>query len=99
MERLLNLNQSVFRPSDSSITHEMFEVFDFNLPLEVRSVFLDIFKAFDKVWHKRLPYKFKSVGVSGELYDLPENYLSDRFQRIILNGQTSSWRAVLAGVP
>ena len=28
-----------------------------------------------------------------------ENYLSGRFQRVVLNGQTSSWRLVLAGVP
>ena len=39
------------------------------------------------------------MGVSGELYNLLENYLSDRFQRVLLNGQTLSWRPVLAGVP
>ena len=37
--------------------------------------------------------------VSGELYNLLENNLLDRFQRVLLNGQTSSWRPVLAGVP
>ena len=39
------------------------------------------------------------MGISGELYKLLENYLSRRFQRVVLNGQTSSWRPVLAGVP
>ena len=39
------------------------------------------------------------MGISGELYNLLENYLSGRFQRVVLNGQTSSWRLVLAGVP
>ena len=39
------------------------------------------------------------MGISGELYNLLGNYLSDRFQRVILNGQTSSWRPVIAGVP
>ena len=54
-EDLLNPNQSGFRPSDScinqllAITHETFEAFDCNLPLEVRSIFLDISKACDKV--------------------------------------------------
>ena len=67
--------------------------------LEVRSVFLDISKAFDKVWHKGLLYKLKSMGISGELYNLLENYLSGRFQRVVSNGQTLSWRSVLAGVP
>ena len=56
-ENLLNPIQSGFRPSDScinqpvAITHEIFEAFDCNPSLEVRSVFLDISKAFDKVWH------------------------------------------------
>ena len=104
-EKLLNPNQSGFRPSDSSvnqllaITHEIFEAFVCNPPLEVRSVFLDISKAFDKVWHKGLLYKLKSLGISGELYNLLETYLSGRFRRVVLNGKTSSWRPVLAGVP
>ena len=103
-ERLLNPNQSGFRPSDScinqllAITHKIFQSFDCNPPLEVRSVFLDISKAFEKVWHEGLLYKLKSMGFSGELYNL-ENYLSGRFQRVILNGQNSSWRQVLAGAP
>ena len=104
-ENLLNPNQSGFRPSEScinqliAITHEIFEAFDCNPSLEVRAVFLDISKAFEQVWHEGLLYKLKSMGISGELYNLLENYLSGRFQRVILNGQTSSWRPVLAGVP
>ena len=103
-ERLLNRNQSGFRPSDSyinqlAITHEMFEAFDCNPTLEVRSVFLNISKAFDKVWHEGLLFKLRSMGISGELYNLLGNYLSGRFQRVVLNEQTSSWRPVIAGVP
>ena len=104
-EKLLNPNQSSFCPSDShinellAITHKIFEAFDCNPPLEVRSVFLDISKAFDKVWYEGLLYKLKSMGISGELYNLLENYLSGRFQRVILNGQHSSWKPILEGVP
>ena len=104
-EQLLNPNQSRFHPSNScinqllAISHEIFEAFNCNTPPEIRSVFLDISKAFDKVWHEDLLYKYQSMGISGTLYKLLENYLSGRLQRVVLNGQTSSWRPVLAGVP
>ena len=57
---LLNSNQSGFRPGDScvnqliSITHEICKAFGANPSLEVRGVFLDLSKAFDKVWHDGL---------------------------------------------
>ena len=72
-DSLLNSNQSGFRPGDScinqllAITHEIFEAFDCNPSLEVRSVFLDISKAFDKVWQEGLLFKIKSMGISGEV--------------------------------
>ena len=104
-EKLLNTNQSGFRPSDSCvnqlliITHEIFSSFDCNPSLEVRSIFLEISKAFDKVWHEGLLYKLKSFGISGNLLNLIKPYLTDRFQRVLLNGQCSNWQPVLAGVP
>ena len=73
-EQLLNPNQSGFRPSDScinqllSITNEIFQSFDATPPLEVRSVFLDISKAFDKVRHERLLYKLNSIVIPGIFY-------------------------------
>ena len=72
-EELLNPNRSGFRPSDScvnqllAITHEIFKAFDCNPPFEVRSVFLDISKVFDKGWHEGLLYKLKPMDISGEL--------------------------------
>ena len=82
-----------------AITHEMFEAFVCNPSPEVRLVFSDISKAFDNVWHEDLLYKIKSMGISGELYSLPESYLSGTLQRVVLNGQTLSWGPVLVGVP
>ena len=68
-EELINPNQSGFRPCDSclnqliAITHKIFEAFNCNPSLEVRSVFLDISKVFDKVWHEGMLYKLKSMGI------------------------------------
>ena len=56
--KLISSNKSGFKPGDScinqllSIAHEIYESFD--VGLEVRCVFLDILKAFDKVWHDRI---------------------------------------------
>ena len=101
----LSANQSGFRTGDScvfqliSITHELYKAFDANPSLETRGVFLDISKAFDKVWHEGLLHKLKCYGVDGELYKIIENYLKNRKQRVVLNGQHSSWKAINAGVP
>ena len=56
-------------------------------------------KAFDKVWHEGLIFKLKSVGVSDPLLRLIESFLSNKFQRVLLNGQTSEWLPVEAGLP
>ena len=62
---LISSNRSGFKPGDScinellSITHEIYKSFDDGY--EVRGVFLDISKAFDKVWHNGLIYKFKKM--------------------------------------
>ena len=69
--------QSGFLPGDScvsqllSIVHEIQSSFDSSL--EVRAVFLDISKAFDKVWHPGLLFKLKSYGIEGNLLMLLEN--------------------------
>ena len=60
--------------------------FDHNPSLEVRSNFLDISKAFDKVWHDGLLYKLESFGISGNLMKLFHSYLNNRQQRVVLNG-------------
>ena len=46
------------------------------------SVFLDISKAFDKVWHKGLIYKLKQNGISGNLLDTITDFLSSRKQKL-----------------
>ena len=56
-------------------------------------------KAFDEVWHQGLLFKLESFGIRGKLLNLLEDYLSNRFQRVLLNGQESSWLPIKAGVP
>ena len=100
---LITPNQSDFKTGDSclnqlySITHEICKSFDDGY--EVRRVFLDISKAFEKVWHQGLHYKLRQNGISGELLNTLTDFLDNRTQRVILNGQYSSWAKVEAGVP
>ena len=68
-------------------------------PVETRSIFLDISKAFDRVWHEGLLFKLKCYAIKGSLLTLIKGFLSDRLQRVVLNGKCSTWREVLAGVP
>ena len=81
-----------------SINHDIYNAFDANPSLEVRGVFLDISKAFNRVWHKIL-YKFKCIGINENFLKFLESFLSNRYQRVVLNGQASSWADVKAGVP
>ena len=66
---------------------------------ETRAIFLDISKAFDKVWHEGLIFKLRRNGISGNLLAFFQNYLSNRHQRVVLNGQESKWMGLGAGVP
>ena len=100
---LISQHQSGFKPGDSCINqllwinHEIYQSFDEGF--DVRTVFLDISKTFDKVWHNGLIFKLKQNGISGNLLNLLSNFLRNRKQRVVLNGQTSSWADVNAGVP
>ena len=100
---LISDNQSGFKLGDScinqllSITHEIYQSFDDNL--EVRAVFLDISKAFDKVWHKGLIYKLKQNGILGNMLNSIIDFLSFRKQWVVLNGKVSHWTSNEAEVP
>ena len=102
---LITKNQSGFRPGDSTtnqllyLVNEIHQAFENPKSLEVRSVFLDISKAFDKVWHDGLIFKLKQNGVSGSLLMFFQNYLNDRKQRVVLNVSHSSYCVVKSGVP
>ena len=98
-------NQSDFCPGDStvnqllSITHKIYSTFEEFPSREMRAVFLDISKGFDKVWHDGLLFKLKSYGISGCLFSVLEDFLDNCQQRVVLNAKTSNWSPVTAGVP
>ena len=77
-ENLLNINQSGFRANDScinqliSITHEIYRAFNCSPSLKFRSIFLDLSKTFDKIWHQELLFKLESLRIRGTLLNLFE---------------------------
>ena len=101
--RLLTPFQSGFVPGDSTTfqllhTYHMFcEAVDSGK--EVRVVFCDISKAFDRVWHRGLLHKLRDIGCSKNLLKWFSSYLTKRRQRVVLNGKASKWTYVKAGVP
>ena len=70
-----------------------------DINLDVRSVFLDMSKAFDNVWHEGLLFKLKQNGINGKLLNLLKSYLANRNQRVPLNGSESGLGIVESGVP
>ena len=66
---------------------------------EVRAVFCDVSKAFDRVWHKGLLFKLNSVGINGTLLQWSTDYLKDRKQRVVLPGVSSDCCFIKAGMP
>ena len=103
--RLFTPSQSGFLPGNSciaqllSIIHEIQTTFVKNPTVDVKGVFLDLSKAFDKVWHDGIIFKLKAYGVEGELLLLLKNCVENQEQRVVLNGQTSELRKIMSGIP
>ena len=95
--------QSGFQAGDSTVNQLLYLCNKISNALdnnkELRIFFLDISKAFDRVWHKGLLFKLKSIGDSGNILAWFEDYLSDRYQRVCIKNSASSWKKISAGVP
>ena len=74
---------------------EVMESLDNHINLDM--VYFDLSKAFDTVPHKALIHKLKLFGFGGQLLGWLEDYLSDRYQRVVVTGGTSKWLPVLFG--
>lgn len=95
--------QSGFVPGDSTVNQLTFLYNTFSKALdsgkEVRVIFCDISKAFDRVWHAGLLHKLKAAGVTDKLLAWFRDYLNNRKQRVVLPGVESKWNDTHAGVP
>ena len=103
INNLINSSQHGFTKNKSCVTNllEFLEtvtsVIDSGEWFDV--VYLDFSKAFDKVPKLRLLETLKAHGIDGFLLNWLENWLSNRRQRVVLNGKFSTWKDVLSGVP
>ena len=100
---LLTWRNSGFKKGDSAV-NQLLHITDriyqsLENGADVCAVFLDISKAFDRVWHEGLLHKLRCLGIGGSLFDWLSSYLYERKQRVIINGQCSSWTRTYSGVP
>ena len=70
---------------------------DADIPVD--TVFLDFRKAFNCVQHKRLLLKIEKLGITGNVLKWIKSFLSNRLQRVVINGHSSEWTEVSSGVP
>ena len=91
-----------FKHSDSTVNQLLFITQKIANALDDKHdaciVFLDVSRAFDKVWHKGLLFKLNQMGITGNALKWIESYLSNRFQRVVVNG-CSSQLYTNSGVP
>ena len=97
---LLTSNQSGFRPKDGTVNQlaYLYHVFSQALDMkkDIRIVFCDVTKAFDRVGHKGLLFKLESLGVTGSLLQFFKDYLSNRQQRVLVTKRGKVTLAVKA---
>ncbi len=77
--------------------NDLFSAHDITRSLDI--VHLDFQKAFDKVPQSKLMFKIKQLGIASNVHNWIENWLSNRKQRVVINGTTSDWAPVTSGVP
>ena len=62
-------------------------------------IYMDYAKAFDKVAHERLLLKLRGYGLNSQIISWIKSFLSNRRQKVKVNGEESTWAEVLSGVP
>ncbi len=100
---LINKVQHGFLRNRSCITQLLGVLQDIGKNLDrnkqVDVLYLDFSKAFDSVDHGILLHKLQMHGMNGTLLQWFENYLNERWQRVVIDGVASAWSPVTSGVP
>jgi hypothetical protein len=100
---IITEHQSGFQPKDSTVNQLVYIyntiISNLDIGKDIRFIFCDIFKAFDRVWHTGLLYKLRKIGIDGNLLSWVTHYLDDRKQNVFLDGFSSGWDRIDAGVP
>lgn len=96
-------SQSGFIPGDSTI-NQLLSIYNdicssFDKGTTTQAIYLDITKAFDRVWHRGLIAKLNAAGIQGSLLNWFKDYLNNRKQAVVIKGQISDFHTIHAGVP
>ena len=100
---LLTWRNAAYKPFDSTVNQLILLSHKIYAALEkgedICFVSLDASAAFDRVWHAGLIFKLRQFGIRGILLMWIIDYLSDRKQRVVIDGEKSQWTYIKSGVP
>jgi hypothetical protein len=65
----------------------------------IDAIYMDFMKAFDSVPHRRLVGKVEAHGIRGRVLQWTKDFLTNRSQTVIVNGEKSSPAPVTSGIP
>ena len=104
VERTLSDSQHGFRTKRSAVLQlllfpdELYQQLESKKCNDIRTLYVDFRKAFDKVAHKRLIQQLEGIAFGGKLLQLLESVLTNRTQSVKIGTSKSKTRNVISGV-
>ena len=101
--KLFNPSQHRFLKARSCLTNmlcfleEITKWLDEGSPVNI--IYLDFLKAFDKVPHQRVLHILKAHSIGDGIINWIEQWLTDRRQRVVVDGEVLNWKSALSWVP